>query len=113
MVSSDDGKVFSRKGDIVLSIQGVIGKIAVAGDRVFIPSSQIAMMRPKEGVDSEFVATAMRSKYFRDQLEANTTGSAIKTISIRTISTLKIDPEDAMRDESDLNDEDVGGDGDA
>lgn len=89
-VSSQDGKVFSKEGDVVFSIQGTVGKTAIAGERVFIPSGQIALIRHKPGIDPEALISAMDSDYFRKQLAANTTGTVIKGLSVKSLEKMRV-----------------------
>lgn len=89
-VSSQDGKVFSKEGDVVFSIQGTVGKTAIAGERVFIPSGQIALIRHKPGIDPEALISAMDSDYFRKQLAANTTGMVIKGLSVKSLEKMRV-----------------------
>lgn len=90
-IPSDRGKVFSQAGDIAFSINGVIGKMGVAGDRVFVPAAQVVLLRPKEGFDTQTILQSLKSKFFRDQLDTIVKGSVIKSVSVRELSSLRVD----------------------
>ena len=89
-VSSQEGKVFSKEGDVVISIQGTVGKIATSGERVFIPSAQVALIRPNQGIDTKDLVSSLNSEYFKKQLNANITGAVIKGLSIKSLMNLKV-----------------------
>ena len=89
-VSSQDGNVFSKEGDIVFSIQGIVGKMAICGKETFIPGRQIALIRPHSNIDSEALLSAMESDYFRQQIEAYTTGSFIKGLSTKNLANIRV-----------------------
>ena len=60
-----------RKGDILMSIVGaIIGNVSiVTTDNNATCSCKLAIIRPKEGISSEYLATFLRSKYGQKQIQ--------------------------------------------
>ena len=65
--------------------------MGVAGDRVFVPAAQVVLLRPKEGFDTQTILQSLKSKFFRDQLDTIVKGSVIKSVSVRELSSLRVD----------------------
>ena len=60
-----------RKGDVLMSIVGaIIGNVSiVTTDNNATCSCKLAIIRPKEGISSEYLATFLRSKYGQKQIQ--------------------------------------------
>ncbi|MGA2260859.1 MAG: N-6 DNA methylase [Acidobacteriota bacterium] len=79
-------------GDIVISISGTVGKVAIIEKGVVesIPTKSIAVFRPRSGVSAQFIASLLRSSRFQNWLAGHAQGSSIRHLSIRSLKLLSI-----------------------
>lgn len=76
-------------GDVLLSKDGTIGRVVhYKSDQGVVVLSSIAILRPKTSVDASFLAQALRSDAFRQQLLVLESGSALKRIILKDIRRL-------------------------
>jgi type I restriction enzyme S subunit len=76
-------------GDVLLSKDGTIGRVVhYESDLGVVVLSSIAILRPKTSVDSSYLAQALRSDAFRQQLLVLESGSALRRIVLRDIRRL-------------------------
>ena len=71
-----------KKNDVIISIQGTIGKTAIANKNLdcFVSSSMI-ILRPK-GISSQYLLCAINSKRFQQRLEKLATGVTIQRVAL-------------------------------
>lgn len=82
-----------REGDILLSNQGTIGKIALVSRSAAgsIPSSQIFVIRPHPNeINPDFLKLYLTSMHVKSYLKGNTTGMYIPKITKRDVENLPI-----------------------
>lgn len=80
-----------NKGDILLSIVGTIGSLAlVYSDKQSTCSCKLAILRPKAGVKAEVVATFLRSKYGQVQIKKLTRGAVQMGLILEDMEQLKV-----------------------
>lgn len=80
-----------NKGDILLSIVGTIGSLAlVYSDKQSTCSCKLAILRPKAGVKAEVVATFLRSKYGQVQIKKLTRGAVQMGLILEDMEQLNV-----------------------
>ncbi len=83
-----------RSGDILLSISGTIGKLAVVtdqtGDMGGVPARSLAVIRPREGISSEFLKSVFASDKYQQWIRGHARGSMIQHLSVRALSQLRV-----------------------
>ena len=83
-----------RSGDILLSISGTIGKLAVVtdqtGDMGGVPARSLAVIRPQEGISSEFLKSVFASDTYQQWIRGHARGSMIQHLSVRALSQLRV-----------------------
>jgi len=76
-------------GDVLLSKDGTIGRVVhYQSDLGVVVLSSIAILRPKPSLDPAYLAQALRSDAFRQQLLVLESGSALRRIILRDIKRL-------------------------
>ena len=86
-------KFFVKTDDILLSIQGTIGKLAIVAnmDKNMYPSPQLLVIRAKSHkILPKFLYQTLTSNTFQEQLARNTSGQFISRISHKLVGDLKI-----------------------
>jgi len=80
-----------KYGDVLLSKDGTIGRVLLFKDkREIVVLSSIAILRPSMKLKSEYLYAFLKSEHFDKQLLIKTSGSALRRIVLRDISTLLI-----------------------
>jgi type I restriction enzyme M protein len=82
-----------KNNDILLSIRGTIGKIAIVDENFHnaIASSQIAILRIKQGqIDPEYLYCVLSSAYVQEQLQRYKTGSIISSLSLNDLKKVQV-----------------------
>lgn len=84
-----------ERGDIVLTTRGTVGNSSYYSDSVEYEhiriNSGMVIIRPNfEVIDVRFLYLYMRSKSFKDQIQANQTGSAQPQLPIRDLKSLTV-----------------------
>ena len=83
-----------RSGDILLSISGTIGKLAVVtdqtGDMGGVPARSLAVIRPREGISSEFLKSVFASDTYQQWIRGHARGSMIQHLAVRALSQLRV-----------------------
>ncbi len=71
-----------KKNDVIISIQGTIGKTAIANKNLdcYVQSSMI-ILRPK-GIEPQYLLCAINSKPFKQRLEKLATGVTIQRVAL-------------------------------
>jgi type I restriction enzyme S subunit len=88
-----DPKLILRKGDVLLTKDGTLGKVAIIDeiDKPATLNGHIFVIRPKdERIISEFLIGLLVSDDFVNQLDLNKTGSTIKGITQKALLEFKI-----------------------
>jgi type I restriction enzyme M protein len=82
----------ANPGDILLSTDGTIGRVAIVPDSMEgLASSGMIIVRPdSETIDREYLYTVLASDIIKKQLERFKTGTIIQHVSIKDIRRLKI-----------------------
>lgn len=80
-----------EKNDVLLSKDGTVGKVAVVEDNAnFATLSSIAIIRIKGQVSHKYIGQFLKSEDAKNQYENAMSGSALRRLVLRDISTLKI-----------------------
>jgi type I restriction enzyme S subunit len=80
-----------RKGDVLLSKDGTIGRVVLFDDdRRIVLLSSIAIIRAKPEVNPCFLHYVLSSYFFEQQLYSLQSGSALKRITVRDINRLNV-----------------------
>ena len=89
---SQDRK-FLKDGDIVISCQGTIGKVAIVETkgRKIIPAPQIIVLRPdKKKIQPDYLLRCLKNKRTQEQIEKLVTGAYIPRFSVESIKKVMI-----------------------
>jgi len=83
-----------KRQDIVLTTRGTVGNVAYYHDNVQFDdiriNSGMVILRPKLGLDPQYLYLLLRSQLFLGQLNSFTTGSAQPQLPIRDIKRLEV-----------------------
>jgi len=81
-----------KKGDILLTIVGTIGKVAYirGNEPKFTIQRSVAIIRTKSSVDFKYIYYFLQSNYFKSQLELKTNASAQGGVYLNSLSNLLI-----------------------
>ena len=80
----------SKKGDIVFSVVGSIGKMALVDEEEFLPSPQIVLLRCKKGYSPGKIFHALKDPDVGKQIAIKVSGSIISNFSKEDLLNLKI-----------------------
>ncbi len=77
-------------GDVIVGRRGEIGRCAVVQEsqRHWVCGTGCFFIRPKESIDSHFLAQLIRSPRYRDQLERSATGTTMSNVSNSALASL-------------------------
>ena len=89
-ISADHASIMSQEGDIVFTIAGTIGKIALVSDEEFVHSAQMVLLRPKAGYEPAKVLSALGSPMVKKQVNEETSGSCVKHLSVSKLLEIKL-----------------------
>lgn len=80
------------EGDILLSVGGTIGRVAIVGatEEDAVASSGLAVVRCGERLTNDYLGGLLRTRPYQDWLSAQATGTSIRHLSVRTLRRLKI-----------------------
>ncbi|MFD9361584.1 restriction endonuclease subunit S [Priestia megaterium] len=79
-----------QRGDVLLSKDGTIGKVAVVGNEDCVVLSSLAILTPNQLINSQYFAYWLRSKVNFDQMESYLAGAALRRLTLQTINKFKI-----------------------
>ncbi|WP_144613194.1 restriction endonuclease subunit S [Bacillus cereus] len=79
-----------QRGDVLLSKDGTIGKVAVTTNEEYVVLSSIAILTPNQLIGSYYLAYWLRSKINFDQMESYLAGAALRRLTLQTINKFKI-----------------------
>lgn len=79
-----------KQGDVLLSKDGTIGRVLFYDSNFeIVILSSIAILRPKTNFDGNYISYILKSDFFKSQLFALESGSALKRIVLKDIRSLK------------------------
>ncbi|MFD0993174.1 restriction endonuclease subunit S [Tenacibaculum geojense] len=78
------------KGDILLTKDGTLGRLALVDDKKICINQSVAVIRPNEKVDSLFLKKLLESNYYQRVMIENAGGSTIKHIYITIVNKMHI-----------------------
>ena len=84
-----DEKFYSKKGDIVISLSAP-NNVSLIDDEGFIIPMQFAVIRLYDGYDSSFIAAALKSSYFLNEINKMLEGTSLKTIKIEYLKDMEL-----------------------
>jgi type I restriction enzyme, S subunit len=73
-------------GDILVTKDGTLGRVAVVDQSNICINQSVAVLRPSQGVDAEYIARYLRSPHGQAAMLADAGGSAIKHIYITKLA---------------------------
>ncbi|MGL6078954.1 restriction endonuclease subunit S [Methyloversatilis discipulorum] len=79
-----------RVGDVLLTKDGSIGRVAVADKDGLCINQSVALLRPNARVLPRFLAFLLRSPYYQQRMEGDSDGSTIKHIYITRVDKMEI-----------------------
>ena len=83
-----------RAGDVVVTTSGVVGRVGlisdVGGGVGSLATSNMAVVRAREGLTPHFVAALMRSPTYQNWLSGHARGATVRHLSIRTLRSVPI-----------------------
>lgn len=88
----EDRRTTVKTGDVLLTIVGAIGRAAVVPLETapFTLQRSVAVLKPKAGVDSRYVAYAIEAPGAQRFLEDNAKGTAQKGVYLKTLASLPL-----------------------
>lgn len=90
-------KRLTQKGDILFSITGTIGKIALVDGEQCIPGGSMVILRSKEGVSPELLFEALSSKEFIKYASLLSHGATIPHLGTNELANLSICYKEAVQ----------------
>jgi type I restriction enzyme S subunit len=88
---ADAGNSAPKVGDVLFSKDGTVGKVHVVKEvEPFAVLSSLAILRPKESLDSDYLGHVLKSPLTLRQAAKNKTGSALRRIILSDIKKLEI-----------------------
>ena len=88
-VPAECAKVLSKKGDLIFSVTGTIGKKAFVNDE-FVPGPQVVLLRCREGFSSEKIMNALNTPEVKEQITMNIAGSTVKNLPKDSLLKLRL-----------------------
>ncbi|MEX3072388.1 restriction endonuclease subunit S [Vibrio alginolyticus] len=83
-------KVALRKGDLIISVRGYIGHVAVFSHKVGLPSPNVLAIRPKNTlVDSYFLSAYLNTNTGHSLVRRYVSGSVQETITVEDIGNIQ------------------------
>lgn len=79
-----------RTGDILLTKDGTLGRLAITDDRVICINQSVAILRPNLRADSGFLKTLLESPVYQRRMIEDAGGSTIKHIYITIVDKMPI-----------------------
>lgn len=79
-----------RVGDVLLTKDGSIGRVAVCDREDVCINQSVALLQPKEGVDSKFLGYLLQAPEYQTAMAADADGSTIKHIYITRVDKMSV-----------------------
>jgi type I restriction enzyme S subunit len=80
-----------RVGDILLTKDGSIGRVAICDRADVCINQSVALLQPNSLVDSRFLAYLLQAPFYQDRMAADADGSTIKHIYITRVDKMPLD----------------------
>jgi type I restriction enzyme S subunit len=77
-------------GDVLLTKDGSIGRVAVVDRDDICINQSVAVMRPRATTDTQFLANLLRAPYYQQRMAADADGSTIKHIYITRVDKMLV-----------------------
>lgn len=91
-----------RLGDVLYTVTGSFGiPVLVAGELSFCFQRHIGLIRPKAGIDSQWLQHLLMSPQLYRQAEQGATGAAQKTVALKTLRGFKVPRTSLQRQKED------------
>ena len=84
------GKSRPAKGDVLLTKDGSIGRVAVVDRNDVCINQSVAVMRPNATTDARFLAYLLQTPYYQNRMAADSDGSTIKHIYITRVDKMAV-----------------------
>ena len=84
----EEGDCRPQKGDVLISKDGTIGKVAVVDNNDFVVLSSLGILRPSDNVKPHFLKYFAESQFSLEQMRSRLKGSAITRITLEIINDL-------------------------
>lgn len=79
-----------RVGDVLLTKDGSIGRVAVVDRHDICINQSVALLQPNSRIDSGFLAYMLQAPKFQDRMERDADGSTIKHIYITRVDKMMV-----------------------
>ena len=83
-----------RAGDILLTISGTIGKLAIVSEPTgtldSVAAKSLVVIRPKEHISSQFLKSLLVSDAYQEWIRGHARGATIQHLSVRTLRHLPV-----------------------
>lgn len=79
-----------QKGDVLLAKDGTVGRTAIVHDEDVVVLSSLGIIRPLEHLKPRFLKYVLDAEILQEQMKADMAGSALKRITIKKISNLRV-----------------------
>jgi type I restriction enzyme M protein len=81
-----------KAGDVIFTNRGEIGKVAIVDEKLEGANlnSQLAWLRPKNGLLPTYLLTALQSPYIQDRLHLEKNGATLQQYTIKQLNELQI-----------------------
>ncbi|MGJ0510656.1 MAG: restriction endonuclease subunit S [Methylocystis sp.] len=79
-----------RSNDILLTKDGTLGRLAVVGDETICINQSVAVIRPNERVDPQFLKMLLESPFYQKRMLEDAGGSTIKHIYITIVDKMPV-----------------------
>lgn len=90
-IAADSGNSAPKKGDVLFSKDGTVGKVhVVKTNERFAVLSSLAILRPKDGVCSDYLGHVLRFPKVLEEAVKRKTGSAIRRIVLSDLKQVQI-----------------------
>jgi type I restriction enzyme, S subunit len=93
-ISEEDYKTLVKNGcqpnlgDLLLSKDGTIGKVAIVKENNFVILSSLAILRPNKKINPNYLAFWLDSLVNKNQMESFLAGAALRRLTLQTIKKL-------------------------
>lgn len=79
-----------QKGDVLVTKDGTLGRLAVVEDANLCINQSVALLRPNNKIDSHYLKNLLSSKYYQDLMIAQAGGATIKHIYITRVDKMLV-----------------------
>lgn len=84
------GKSRPRKGDLLLTKDGTLGRLALVDDRVVCINQSVAVLRPNSKAEPRFLKALLEAPEYQDRMLEDAGGSTIKHIYITIVNRMPV-----------------------